>query len=166
MVSGEAISGRRPTIWLTLWRWHIWGKVSPKVPLKTRAASLANHSENKGFPQIASPREHSTLGPEARSSCRPGRSLWESGISRLDPLGARAPMGVALQEGCVRSSQFVIATHSPIIPAYPDARVYVFGADGIRETPYAETDHYLVTRGFLANSQRVLSGLFDESAGE
>ncbi|MDB5312927.1 MAG: family ATPase [Gemmataceae bacterium] len=64
-----------------------------------------------------------------------------------------------LHDFCKRGSQFVIATHSPIIMAYPDARIYIFGADGIRETPYAETEHYLVTRGFLSNPQRTLSAL-------
>jgi predicted ATPase len=62
--------------------------------------------------------------------------------------------------------QFVIATHSPIIMAYPDACIYCFGADGIRELPYAETEHYQVTRGFLANPKRSLDILLaDESTG-
>ncbi len=55
--------------------------------------------------------------------------------------------------------QFVIATHSPIIMAYPDARIFELKADGIREVPYLETEHYLVTRGFLANPQRSLDVL-------
>jgi predicted ATPase len=64
-----------------------------------------------------------------------------------------------LHDFCERGSQFVIATHSPIIMAYPEARIYVFAADGIREVPYAETDHFLVTRGFLSNPRRTLSAL-------
>ncbi len=64
-----------------------------------------------------------------------------------------------LHDFCKRGSQFVIATHSPIIMAYPDARIYVFGADGIRQVPYLETEHYLLTRGFLSNPQRALDGL-------
>jgi predicted ATPase len=67
-----------------------------------------------------------------------------------------------LHDLCTRGSQFAIATHSPIIMAYPEARIYVFGADGIRETPYAETDHYLLTKGFLSNPQRTLSVLLKE----
>ena len=70
-----------------------------------------------------------------------------------------------LHEFCKRGSQFVIATHSPIIMAYPDAMIYVFGAEGIRPVSYTETDHYLITRGFLTNPQRTLAALFDE-AGE
>ena len=61
-----------------------------------------------------------------------------------------------LHDYCQQGAQFVIATHSPIIMAYPDARIYVLGADGIREVPYQDTEHYLVTRGFLANPEGML----------
>jgi predicted ATPase len=72
-----------------------------------------------------------------------------------------------LHDYCKRGSQFVIATHSPIIMAYPDAWIYVFGGDGIRQVPYTETDHYLVTRGFLSSPQRSLAVLLaDEDIGE
>jgi len=63
-----------------------------------------------------------------------------------------------------RGGQFVIATHSPIIMAYPDARIYLLDGAGIREVAYTDTEHYLVTRGFLSNPQRTLSTLFGEGA--
>lgn len=58
-----------------------------------------------------------------------------------------------------RGCQFVIATHSPIILAYPDAFIYVLDEAGVRRAAYADTDHFLVTRGFLANPQRSLAVL-------
>src|SRR5204863_8208006 len=60
-----------------------------------------------------------------------------------------------------RGGQFVIATHSPIIMAYPDARIYLLNGEGIQEIAYTDTEHYLVTRGFLSNPQRTLSQLLD-----
>ena len=60
-----------------------------------------------------------------------------------------------------RHAQFLIATHSPILLAYPGATLYQFEEDGIREIAYRETDHYLVTKEFLNNperTQQVLSG--------
>jgi predicted ATPase len=71
-----------------------------------------------------------------------------------------------LHDYCKRGAQFVIATHSPIIMAYPDARIYVLGEAGIREVPYQKTEHYLVTRGFLANPEGMLRSLLsgDEAA--
>lgn len=43
--------------------------------------------------------------------------------------------------------------------AYPDARIYSFGSDGIRAVNYTETEHYLITRGFLSNPERSLAEL-------
>ena len=54
------------------------------------------------------------------------------------------------------NSQFVIATHSPIVMAYPDAVIYEFSADGLRKIAYEETEHYRVTRDFLMNPKRSL----------
>jgi predicted ATPase len=68
---------------------------------------------------------------------------------------------------CKLGAQFVIATHSPIIMAYPEACIYVFGGEGVREVAYQETEHYLVTRGFLVNPERTLRGLLaDDNVSE
>ena len=66
-----------------------------------------------------------------------------------------------LHSYCKQGAQFVIATHSPLIMAYPEAWIYVLDAEAIRQVPYLETEHYLVWRGFLSNPQRTLSGLLD-----
>ena len=46
--------------------------------------------------------------------------------------------------------------------AYPEATIYVFTPEGIRETPYEETEHDLVTRGFLSSPKRSMAILFAE----
>ena len=53
-------------------------------------------------------------------------------------------------------SQFIIATHSPILMAYPGAFIYQFSQDGISRIEYEETEHFQVTRDFLANPSRML----------
>ncbi len=53
-------------------------------------------------------------------------------------------------------SQFIIATHSPILMAYPDAIIYHFSENGIDVIKYEETEHYKVTRDFLLNPKRML----------
>lgn len=53
-------------------------------------------------------------------------------------------------------SQLVIATHSPILLAYPNARIYQFSQAGIAEVKYTETEHYQVTRDFLNRHERML----------
>ncbi|MBR6498381.1 MAG: AAA family ATPase, partial [Clostridia bacterium] len=41
-----------------------------------------------------------------------------------------------------RHSQFIIATHSPILMTFPGAETYELSADGIRSVDYRQTDHY------------------------
>lgn len=53
-------------------------------------------------------------------------------------------------------SQLVIATHSPILLAYPHARIYAFDERGIRAVRYEDTEHFNVTRDFLSHPQRML----------
>jgi predicted ATPase len=53
-------------------------------------------------------------------------------------------------------SQLVIATHSPILLAYPNARIYRFSENGIAEIKYTETEHYQVTKDFLNRHERML----------
>ncbi len=62
------------------------------------------------------------------------------------------------------TSQFVIATHSPILMAYPDAVIYHLGPAGLAPVRYEDTEHYQVTRTFLADPERYFKHLFrDES---
>ena len=63
----------------------------------------------------------------------------------------------------VDNSQFIVATHSPILMAYPEAWIYHCGPDGIARIPYEETEHYQVTRSFLANPQRMMNHLFQRT---
>ena len=56
-------------------------------------------------------------------------------------------------------AQFLIATHSPILMAYPNATIYSCSGDGIRKIDYYETEHYQVTHAFLANPKRMLDVL-------
>lgn len=59
------------------------------------------------------------------------------------------------------ASQFMIATHSPILLAYPNATIYVLEPDGIRETKYEDTEHYQITRRFLTDHHSMLKRLFE-----
>ena len=61
-----------------------------------------------------------------------------------------------------KKSQFIIATHSPIILAYPEAVIISLdGQQGPVRVEYEETEHFALTRDFLLNRQRFLSRLFD-----
>ncbi len=60
-----------------------------------------------------------------------------------------------------RASQLIIATHSPILMAYPEARIYLLGApSGVIETiAYEDTEHYQITRDFLTDRRAFLREL-------
>lgn len=67
---------------------------------------------------------------------------------------------VRLDQLVALGSQFVIATHSPIIMGYPQARLLELGPHGIREVAYEATEHFQVTRDFLLRRERMLRQLF------
>ena len=58
-------------------------------------------------------------------------------------------------------SQFLIATHSPILLAYPDAAIHVLDDGPPRRIEYRDTEHYGVTRTFLNDTERMLDILLD-----
>lgn len=59
-------------------------------------------------------------------------------------------------------SQFIIATHSPIILSYPNATIYQLGVDGVQPIKYKETEHYQVTRDFLNCPAKMLKILLED----
>lgn len=59
-------------------------------------------------------------------------------------------------------SQFIIATHAPIVLAYPGATIYQVGKDGISHIEYDDTEQVALTRDFLAQRKRYLERLFAE----
>ena len=54
------------------------------------------------------------------------------------------------------NSQFIIATHSPMLMAYPDATIYEITDNSMKKTPLEETDLYSITKSFLNNPKMYL----------
>ena len=65
----------------------------------------------------------------------------------------------------LEGSQFIIATHSPILLGLPGARILNFSEDGIRPIQYEETESYQITKLFLERREQLLKELF-RSTGE
>lgn len=95
--------------------------------------------------------------------------FWGNGLYLLDePEAALSPSRqlTLLSEihRLVReNSQFIIATHSPILMAYPDAEILLLGDGDIHRVDYKETEHYQITKSFLDNPRRMLDILFEEN---
>ncbi|WP_134704997.1 AAA family ATPase [Ammoniphilus sp. YIM 78166] len=64
------------------------------------------------------------------------------------------------------NTQFIIATHSPILLGYPHAQIYNFDTAPITEIEYEETEHYQITKGFLNRRDKYLDELFREDDEE
>jgi len=95
-----------------------------------------------------------------------GNSLFlldepEAALSPQRQLAALARMHALVRQ----KSQFIIATHSPILMAYSDAAIFHFSAEGIERVAYEDTEHYRVTRDFLADPARMLKTLLDPDRG-
>jgi predicted ATPase len=74
---------------------------------------------------------------------------------------------LAAMHGLVeQGSQFLVATHSPILLGYPGATIYLFTDRAIARVPYTETEHYVITKSFLDNPERMLRELLSDPSDE
>jgi len=82
----------------------------------------------------------------------------EAALSPMRQMSMLARMHELIHE----NSQFIIATHSPIMMAYPDSQILLCSADGIQEVAFEDTEHYFVTREFITNRERMLKHLLTD----
>jgi len=66
---------------------------------------------------------------------------------------------VRLHELVTQGSQFIIATHSPMVLAYPGATIYFVDATGISPVQYDDLEHVQLTRAFMNDRERFLRRL-------
>jgi predicted ATPase len=87
----------------------------------------------------------------------------EAALSPSRQLVLLRHMHLLIREG----SQFIIATHSPILLAFPGALLYQLSDTGIEKIEYEETEHYRLTRDFLLRRELFFRELFtDDRDGE
>jgi predicted ATPase len=94
-----------------------------------------------------------------------GLYLLDEPEAALSVTGALALLAVivrASREG----GQFVIATHSPILLACPDARIYELDSDGVAEPAYDELEAVRLTRSFLDAPERYLRAVLADPGAD
>ena len=69
---------------------------------------------------------------------------------------------VVINELVKNNSQFIIATHSPILMAYPNAEILEFSEKGIHKVGYRETEHYKITKQFIDMPERMVKYLLSD----
>ena len=77
----------------------------------------------------------------------------------LSPL-RQMSMLTRINELVNQGSQFIISTHSPILMAYPNAKIIQLTEDGMSESALEETQHYSIMKQFFDNKDRMLHHLF------
>jgi predicted ATPase len=85
----------------------------------------------------------------------------EAALSTARQLAMMVRMHDLLEEHA--GTQFIIATHSPILLAYPEAQILSFDSGYVHEIAYRDTDAYVLTRRFLNDPAGMLHRMFTES---
>ena len=95
--------------------------------------------------------------------------MGNSGFFILDePEAALSPqrqlsLMVIINDMCKNSdAQFIIATHSTILLAYPEATIYSCDAEMLAAIQYTDTNHYQITKQFLDNPKYYMHHLFKD----
>jgi predicted ATPase len=90
-----------------------------------------------------------------------GLYLMDEPETPLSPMRQLAFL-VLLEKMVKQKAQFIIATHSPIIMAFPGAAIYNFDHGSMEKIAYDDIEHVRVTKSFLENPARYLHLLLDE----
>lgn len=88
----------------------------------------------------------------------PGLYFLDEPESALSPASQLELLRILDGFGRSGQAQFVIATHSPILMALPESRIFHFSDSGISETDYASTEHFRLYRDFLDNPGSFVAG--------
>lgn len=92
-----------------------------------------------------------------------GLYLMDEPESALSPQRQLSLMTIMAKLVKAGKTQFIIATHSPILMTFPGATILSLGSDSIYETTIEETDHYQLTRGILEFPEKYWKHLLPES---
>jgi predicted ATPase len=97
-----------------------------------------------------------------------GRHAGSQGLYLLDEpesaLSVRGQLALLrhINDGVSRASQFIISTHSPILLAYPEARILWMSDEGPVLTAYEDTEQFQLTQSFLEDPERFFRHLFED----
>ncbi len=84
-----------------------------------------------------------------------GLYIFDEPEAALSPTRQMA-MLTRMHELVLDASQLIIATHSPILMAYPGAQILELADGAVRSVKYEETEHFQITRQFFAQRERML----------
>lgn len=92
---------------------------------------------------------------------RPGLYIFDEPESALSP-SRQLTLLACIQKLVKDGSQFIIATHSPILLAYPSATIYQLSNSGVEKTKYDDVEHVTITKEFLTNPSLYMRHLLED----
>ena len=115
-------------------------------------------------------------GPKPLHEISHGESFLALAMNRFGPGGlymldepeaALSPTGcfallARFHELANEGSQFIVATHSPIVMSFPGALIYVLTEAGPKQTAWSDLDHVRITKEFLNDPAIVLHDLLSD----
>jgi predicted ATPase len=120
---------------------------SPKIKESYGGKSLHEQSHGESFFALL---EHRLGGK--------GLYIFDEPEAALSP-SRQMSMLVRMHDLIADDSQFIIATHSPILMAYPEAWIYEISSAGLNRVDYEDTEHYQLTKSFLNRHKFMLEQL-------
>lgn len=120
---------------------------SERLELRYGGKTLHNQSHGESFLSIAKYQ----FGPQ-------GLYIMDEPESALSPL-AQLSLLKRMNDLVKQGSQFIVATHSPILTAYPNAIIYNLDQNGVHPIDYEETSQYTLTKDILQNPKAYMRQL-------
>jgi len=85
-----------------------------------------------------------------------GLYLLDEPETALSPKSQLEFLQVLEDMGKAGHAQFIVATHSPILLACPEAKIISFDHVPVANVEYEETDHYRIYKNFMNNREKYL----------
>jgi predicted ATPase len=124
--------------------------IAPPVVNSYGGVSLHEQSHGESFCSLVSNRFHGN-----------GLYILDEPEAALSPMRQLAVLR-RIYDLVKTSSQFIIATHSPILMALPGATIYLMDETGLNSIRYEDTEHYNVAKAFLDSPDRFFKELLRE----
>jgi len=128
------------------------------------AASLAEMEKRYGAELDANSHGQSFLKLFQSRFVPGGLYLLDEPEAPLSPQSQLALLAM-IGEMVAQHAQFIIATHSPMLLAFPGARIYNFDVTPVRAVEFEELDHVRITRDFLNAPERYLNQILEKGPG-